>query len=104
MWGIFLVFRLMFLVIGPFLIWWRVGPGFIYCLASWTSGPIGMGMAEWVHNKNLREETEEKKLAAGVSSDSYGGATYVRCEPATCRPPLTNIPMIRCLHLCDSVP
>lgn len=69
MWGIFLIFRLMFLIIGPIFTLMKLHPGSIYNLVSWTSGPIGIVIANYVHAKVLREEAAAKKEKLDIQED-----------------------------------
>ena len=48
MWGAFLVFRAIFLVIGPLLRWHKNAEVLI---AIWASAPIGMSVAEYMMNR-----------------------------------------------------
>ena len=82
MWGIFLIFRLIFLLVGPLFTLMKLNAGTTYNVSSWTSGPIGIVIANYVHAKNMREEAAAK--AAGpleYDSDAEPFEKGIRMAP-----------------------
>jgi hypothetical protein len=73
MWGIFLIFRLIFLLIGPLLSVLKLPAGSTYNLCSWTSGPIGILLANYINNKSIRAEREAKLGDATKGNDDPDG-------------------------------
>lgn len=55
MWGAFLVFRAIFLVLGPLLRWHATAS---IQIAIWCSAPIGMGIAEYMLNTETARKVE----------------------------------------------